>query len=272
MRNLRDWSGGDSVLNTEHHQQAVDALRELSDYRPGTGEGDTGPRVREEFIARVVAKGPDGEAGHADARYWLQRQIVEQAEFRAALTLSEDISPEVKGDVETGGVNFTEPNTFTATNLAERSAGTHLLTEGTEVRCWAWWSKGDPQQKHYLFDRPPPASSFWAKITGSAANGDNRWKYAWAEQRRTANGVQDQPGGRSGTTDARFALNSVEMFNAATGVQGNGIDVDGDAFAGFAIQPAVTNGTVVRMHLEADDEGNPAYTFQYENGVDGECE
>ena len=116
--------------------------------------------------------------------------------------------------------------------------------------------------------------SFWAKITGSAAlsGTDNRYKYAWTEQARTATGWTTPTGSRSGTTSDGYALNSVEANNDATGAQGNSIDIDGADFpAGFTLQ-AVRGDPVVRMWQETADDGSVAFSFEYTNSVDGTCE
>lgn len=119
-----------------------------------------------------------------------------------------------------------------------------------------------------------PTTAFWAKITGNAANGTNKWKYAWTEQERTSTGWQDLTGGRSGTTTTDFALNSLEANNDGTGIQGNSIDIDGAVFTDntdLEIQ-AVQGDPVVWMHVDLDvTAGGLAYSFEYVNAVDGEC-
>jgi hypothetical protein len=108
--------------------------------------------------------------------------------------------------------------------------------------------------------------SFWAKITGSAADGTNRWKYAWAEVEPPANGYGTWIAtGRTGTTTTNPARNTVENMNAATGTQGNGVDVAN--FSGtFAMQPAPAN-VIVRMYVTRGK-----MWFEYPNAVDGACE
>ena len=119
-----------------------------------------------------------------------------------------------------------------------------------------------------------PTTCFWAKITGNAADGTNKWKYAWTEQERTSAGWQDLTGGRSGTTSTDFALNSLEASNSGSGVQGNSIDIDGAVFtdnSDLEIQP-VQGDPVVRMYVEPEvTAGALAYSFEYVNAVDGEC-
>lgn len=119
-----------------------------------------------------------------------------------------------------------------------------------------------------------PATSFWAKITGSLAmdGASNRWQYAWSEQVRTATGWETPAGGRSGTTEEGFALNSVEANNDGAGVQGHGVDIDGaDYPAGFALKP-IRGEPVRRMWQEIDTDGNVCYSFEATNTDDGTCE
>lgn len=123
-----------------------------------------------------------------------------------------------------------------------------------------------------------PVSCFWAKITGSAAvdtDDDRRWQYAWTEQERTSTGWQDLSGGRSGTTSADFALNSIEANNDDTATeQGNSIDFSSDIATGnedMLLVP-VRGNPVVRMWVEPEvTTGALAYSFEYVNAVDGEC-
>ena len=120
---------------------------------------------------------------------------------------------------------------------------------------------------------PDRSFSFWAKITGAAVLGDNKWQYSWTEQERTATGFQDLAGGRSGTTTAGFAINAVEANNSATGVQGNGYNIDGQIFtdnAGIGLKE-IRGDPPRRMWVDVDNEGNVAYTFEGDNAIDGSC-
>jgi hypothetical protein len=125
------------------------------------------------------------------------------------------------------------------------------------------------------------ADRFWAKITGSAAAdspAQGRWVYAWTEVEKTAAGYGGWTavdGGRSGTTGTDPAYNSIEDANDGTGVQGNGVDVDGaDYPAGFAQQPAPANIIVemVVVSLVVEDVPLTEYWFTYEGADDGTCE
>ena len=127
--------------------------------------------------------------------------------------------------------------------------------------------------------KPPVGSvsvdktGFWAKIGANAADGTNRWKYAWTEQTKSSAGYGgwgNLSGGRSGTTGISPARNSIEDMNDGTGVQGNGVDIDGTAFpAGFSVQACPANNIV---WMESVSVGTAVeYWFSYENGIDGTC-
>lgn len=120
----------------------------------------------------------------------------------------------------------------------------------------------------------PGRDWFWAKITGSLeiVGASNRWQYAYTEQRRTATGFEALTDGRTGTTDTRFAINSIEANNTASSIQGNSIDHDdADYPSGFQLL-AVRGNPVVQMWVSSDSDGNTAYTFSYENAEQGPCE
>lgn len=119
--------------------------------------------------------------------------------------------------------------------------------------------------------RGPAWRTFWAKIGTAHYLATNRWEYDWVEQWRVAGVWADKPRGRSSTETTR-ALNSVESFNDGSGVEGNSINIDnlGD---GFDLQP-VQGEPVVRMRVDFYKDGERwkiAYSFSYENAVDGEC-
>ena len=122
-----------------------------------------------------------------------------------------------------------------------------------------------------------PANGFWAKIGEKAADGDNKWKYPWAEQEKTVAGYggwTDLSGGRSGTTEADPARNTVEDMNTGVGAdrQGNGVILEhlDTAEYTFTIQPC-PDGVVIWMREVPGPDGTTEYWFQYANGVDGTC-
>lgn len=119
---------------------------------------------------------------------------------------------------------------------------------------------------------------FWAKITGNAADGANRWKYAWSEVEKTVAGYGGWTvlaDGRTGTTAASPARNTIEDINNDTAetVLGNGVTVSSldTAEATFTLK-ACTTSNIVKMHEVVVVGGTPEYWFSYENGVDGSCD
>lgn len=156
MRNLRDWKIGDSIRNNDHHQQAVEALRELQNRLNRTlGSKSTN---RTEFIGKIIDHGRNlaDDADIADftgCRYWLEIQFIQGENVDAAITLAIDTSMKVPAsDADTGPF---PPNIVPATNLDEYNADTHLLAvDGTVyVLGVAFWDGGDPNQLHFVFSR-----------------------------------------------------------------------------------------------------------------------
>lgn len=128
----------------------------------------------------------------------------------------------------------------------------------------------DETQRVTMLESQPV--TFWGKITASSADGTNRWSYTFSEVEKTAAGYAGwavRDGGWSGT-----ARNTLENMNSGTGVQGNGVDVDGaDWPADFDIEACPTNA-IVRIHREtfmASETATEEFWFQYANGVDGTC-
>ena len=127
----------------------------------------------------------------------------------------------------------------------------------------------------YTFD--VPRRWIWANLTGETEISTNRWKMAWTEVVRTSTTGFGAPSGRtalSGTATGDPVINSVEANNAATGVQGNGVDVDGaDYPAGFSQQPISRDGkTVVKIYRQRLSDGTMVWTTTQPNADDGTCE
>lgn len=118
---------------------------------------------------------------------------------------------------------------------------------------------------------------FWAKITGNASDGTNRYKYAWQEVVKTKTGYttaswEAKDPGLSGTTSETPARNTVEAPNISSGTLGNGVAID-SLVGSFALKP-VTTGVIVRMwraYVRVESEVVIEYWFSYENGIDGGC-
>lgn len=230
------------------------------------GLGDVGITQADndsEFATRVYMQGETPAAGTHEGRF--------------AIALEPIVSGDVGRAVVTGLVQckinvrnqYHDRADIKDTDLTQLDSG-HV---GAAKIVWVAGTTGT-QWAIIDINHAKPTTAFWAKITGNAANGTNKWKYAWTEQERTSTGWQDLTGGRSGTTLADFALNSLEANNDGTGIQGNSIDIDGAVFTdntGLEIQ-AVQGDPVVRMYVDLDvTAGGLAYSFEYVNAVDGEC-
>lgn len=146
-KSLRDWRVGDSVRNNDHHQQAVEAIRELQ--RMKTLFPDQSP-WNIIFIGKIVDTGPNDQADYADCRYWVELQYIlggasgkgtEVARFKA------DTSQQVPTDSESGQ-NFKVPNRFTVTNISEWAddSGTHAIPVSPDriVLVFGFYDAGNP--------------------------------------------------------------------------------------------------------------------------------
>lgn len=128
---------------------------------------------------------------------------------------------------------------------------------------------------------PPP---IYAQITGATAAdspAQNRWEYAWKSVTRWTNSNPTQSGGYGqfnvGTQrEGEFGTlyNLAEDMNDGAGVEGMGIDVDGDDFpAGFEVQP-IPDDRIVRAYPEVYVSSGKKYTefwADWNNAVDGTC-
>ena len=116
------------------------------------------------------------------------------------------------------------------------------------------------------------AQEFWARIDSSTATATaNQWTYAFTEVTKTVAGYREwitKPGGITGNT----SYNSIEDINSATGVQGNGVDLDELAAvsASMELRPCPAD-TIVRMYGIILASGVIEHWFSYENGVGGIC-
>lgn len=119
---------------------------------------------------------------------------------------------------------------------------------------------------------------FFARITGNATDGDNRWKYAWKEVRLGPasggtgySGWEDVPDGRTGATgEATAARNWWEEMNSSTGTQGTGVDVAN--LEGTYTHKAIPTNLIVQMHVVREADGEEIeYWFGAPQGIDGGC-
>lgn len=229
VRSLRDWRPGDDVYEAAHHQQVIDALREMGadvGYGdPGAVGDHNGPRPVEKFPVILTDEGPPAEEegdpreDYDDARYWAKRAYVGGAKVYDAVELSEDKAVEA--------YYGTEPAVVTVTNLPERSAGSHLLpVDGTtEAWCWAWYDRGNPQRKHYFISVVPPRVRYVTLTQDGGSDGD-----ASAVPPTACTYTYSMDGGALGEnqTPARGRLFKMSYTVADRGVAV--LNADGDAY------------------------------------------
>lgn len=118
---------------------------------------------------------------------------------------------------------------------------------------------------------------FFGRILGIDAEKsttlNNAWVYEFEEVRQRGIGYDAENPALQWTHYGCVgeARNTIENLGATTGVQGNGVDISGAGWpTGFSIQPAPT-GVIVAMYRVGSGDSS-RYWFQYENGVDGECD
>ena len=110
------------------------------------------------------------------------------------------------------------------------------------------------------------------RITGNLDVDTNQWGYQWREQRKNGvgyGGWEDKPNGRNDGSHG-FAFNFAEQMNSASGVQGNGVNVD-DLPGTFALQP-VPDGRIVLATILTFTDGTKEVWFDQDNGIGGACE
>lgn len=183
MINLRDWQKGDSVRNRQHHQQAVDALRELQRRSRLPGKQAS---YRTMFIGKLMDHGLEDDGSthipdYTDARYWIQILAITGADPDAALAFVDDTSRENYDDDD---VNI---SILTATNLFEKFAETHAIPVGGDSEIYVvvtafYDSSATGNQLHFTFDYPVPlvipvALEQTGGTDGAAGAGEASWEY-----------------------------------------------------------------------------------------------
>lgn len=226
-----------------------------------------------------------------------QAEQIRQADAEESAALPEDVEP-IEDDLEQEAVEpveAEEPDELEDTELEVEDAPSPSLDLEAELQeMEAMFDEpevaDDDRQAledrvsflEGLFDRedtPPrmPLDSdggFWAKITDSTSDGNNKWAYDFTKVHKTAAGYAGWAAVSPEVTGT--ARNTIEDMNAATGVQGNGIDVAhlDTATATFTIQPCPDNAIVFVRPLSVTVGGvtTTEYWFSYANGVDGTCD
>lgn len=231
-----------------------------------TGGGGTTIRMESRspgeswWLGKVVTTGPNGEDEPTDNTYYVKRVRVSNATSDPGTAATEAATTEV---MTTAGHFYLHA---LVTNLSEDVDGTHNLPVDTIVQVWEERDAAGIT-KYYTMSGGGDGGT-WVKITGHTSIGDNRWSYAWVEQRCVLNGQwTDKPGGKTSESEDILAFNTVESNNGPTGVQGNSIDVAW-LTEGFTILP-VQGSPVVRAFKVTNCNGDPEYSFAYENAVGG---
>ena len=100
----------------------------------------------------------------------------------------------------------------------------------------------------------------------------NRWYYTCIEQELTETGWADKSGGRTFTE----CLYAGEAYNDGSGVQGNGVDIDGEDFpAGMSLQPIQGSPVVHLWPCRLVVDGSTVVSWRFYgvvNAIDGTCD
>lgn len=112
-----------------------------------------------------------------------------------------------------------------------------------------------------------------ARVTESASLATNRWKYAWTEIVINGDDDEDKAGGRSGTITDNYAISLPEINATGSGVQPNGIDLDGQIFTdnpGIGPVPLGDNAPVL-IYMAPNQAGGLKPLIVAAISIDGEC-
>lgn len=125
---------------------------------------------------------------------------------------------------------------------------------------WALWITTERAE----FETSGAQAMEFVRIQGSTQIGQNRWRYTCIKV------VPFSGGGWAPSGDATLydAFNSMETFNTASGVQGNGVNAS-TLPAGFTIRP-IASTVVMAQAFTFNNETE--YRFTAPNAVDGSCD
>ena len=212
------------------------------------------------FKQRIVLTGETPAADSHEGKFAVLAEPIGDGDIGPAIVYGTTIC---QVDISDTSHEYADIADGDATKLASAKSGPVQILwieSGTGVK-WAVVRIGP---------KPPEPGGFWAKLTGSSADGTNRWSYSFVEVYKATAGYggwATKSGGKSGT-----ALNTIEDGNSGSGTLGNGVAVSsldtGDYT--FTLQP-VPDDVIVWVR-EVDQGGTTEYWFQYENGIDGSCD
>jgi len=212
------------------------------------------------FKQRIVLTGETPAADSHEGKFAVLAEPIEDGDIGPAVVYGTTIC---QVDITDTSHEYADIADGDAAKLASAKSGPVQIIwieSGTGVK-WAVVRIGP---------KPPGPEGFWAQLTGSSADGTNRWSYSFTEVYKATAGYggwATLSGGKSGT-----ARNTIEDGNSGSGTLGNGVAVsslDTDDYT-FTLQP-VPDDRVVWVE-EVDQGGSTEYWFQYENGVDGSCD
>jgi hypothetical protein len=271
---LRDWKPGDSIRESRHHQETVNAIRRLSNQVDGLRVGGDGLVFLSAFPAKVVDKGPDDAADYGDSRYWCTRLIVEGARYEGVLNLATDTSQDAAG--ESPGLDLSAPNTITAVNLAEYFADSHSLDVSGSEYVWVVVvvDRGDPPTKHFLFYARPAETitlTITALLTGGSKYTVQRLPPAGTDVDDTSDAVLADLGTADGTDAIGIDTNELgraghsHLDSVGDVVEGRLLRVNGDGVRvyTFAAAPVAAVWFAVDLSQAAGSNGNKTTAASY---------
>jgi hypothetical protein len=133
---------------------------------------------------------------------------------------------------------------------------------------------GSPPVPRRNREQRPAPKTYLCKTTGTTAISTGRWWYDLTEVRLSGSStvVPDNPR-LFEFAEGTAALNGLEFPNDDAGVQGNGVDLDGQIFtdnSDLEIAPIGT-GAVVEVRMYPNESGGLTAMFFAPNAIDGEC-
>ena len=186
-----------------------------------------------------------------------------------------DIGPAIVDGTTICQINITDADHEYA-DIADGDAAKLVSAKSGPVQIiWIESGTGTKWAVVRIGPKPPASDGFWARLTSSAADGTNRYKYAFSEVYKSSAGYggwATLSGGRSGTTSTDPARNTIEDGNSGSGTLGNGVAVSSLDTGDYTFTLQSAPDDVIVWVREVDQGGTTEYWFQYENGIDGSCD
>lgn len=132
---------------------------------------------------------------------------------------------------------------------------------------------GDAKPRRSREARPAPPR-FLCRVDATTAISSGRWWYDLTQVGLSGSEIVELESPRTFKyADDNAALNGLEFPNDADGVQGNGVDLDGQIFtdnSGLEVVP-IGGGALVEVTLVRNTDGTTTPMFFAPNAIDGEC-